>query len=737
MEPRDIARMKTDLGLMLADLRDAKGWSQQQLIDEGEVRTSRSTVANTETSRQFPDEKFWAECDQALDAEGELLAAYRQVNNAISVRKQHEAQAARARLSEQQSAWLIPNSLATSHSPDSLSEAPDGLLSRSALGDEIAEATRFASKIAAGAVASEMLEFTDLEIQRIAGSFGAISAPALAHDLGTLQRSVFALIERNRLPQQSRHLHLQAAQITGLMSHLLLDQGNYPGAESMTNVAWLCAQAAGHPDFLGWVRSVQSLIAYWNGDYPRAAALAADGMSQAENGTITVRLPGLLARAQGQMRNHEVTVEAIDAAERARTRLAENANVDDGLFTFPERKQASYASTALLSLGTSQDIPRAIEQSRRAIDLELERAGGRIASPDILAAYLDLTTAHLTSGDLDSADSTAQPVLDAPPRLRTASIRKRLGNLEAALSTKQYQRSPLALSMLQALTEERGRTAPSGTAEGQVMSSEHQSISDRAVIATSAYANDSNLRSRQRLYDFQTPVYDLPGMLLELLGDRSPEVVLDVGCGNGRYTSRFRQQFPDAAVIGIDIAPGMLFEVGEPAVVADVAQLPFASRSADVALAMHMLYHVQDVETGVQELARVIRQSGTVFASTNAIEDKAELDALWRRAAAQVLRDPNPPQRISLSRRFSLDDAPAILGRHFDSVTVHELPGTIRVTSPQPVIDHLASYESFARKSGIPFRETVKAAETLLQKHLDEHSEFTISCLGGILECRR
>jgi transcriptional regulator with XRE-family HTH domain len=105
LEPRDIARMKADLGLMLADLREAKGWTQQQLIVEGQVRTSRSTVANTETGRQFPDEKFWAECDNALDAKDALLAAYRQVAEAVQEQKRLEATAARHRLEEQRRSW--------------------------------------------------------------------------------------------------------------------------------------------------------------------------------------------------------------------------------------------------------------------------------------------------------------------------------------------------------------------------------------------------------------------------------------------------------------------------------------------------------------------------------------------------------------------------------------------------------------------------------------------------------
>ncbi|WP_155830128.1 helix-turn-helix domain-containing protein [Glycomyces tenuis] len=97
--------MKTDLGLMLAGLREAKGWTQQQLITEGQVRTSRSSVANTETGRQFPDERFWTECDRALDAEETLLVAYRQVFDALQEQKRAEAVAARQRLEDQRKLW--------------------------------------------------------------------------------------------------------------------------------------------------------------------------------------------------------------------------------------------------------------------------------------------------------------------------------------------------------------------------------------------------------------------------------------------------------------------------------------------------------------------------------------------------------------------------------------------------------------------------------------------------------
>lgn len=43
-----------------------------------------------------------------------------------------------------------------------------------------------------------------------------------------------------------------------------------------------------------------------------------------------------------------------------------------------------------------------------------------------------------------------------------------------------------------------------------------------------------------------------------LPGDFSPKNILDVGCGTGILTNLVAQKYPDAAVQGIDIAPGMV-----------------------------------------------------------------------------------------------------------------------------------------------------------------------------------
>ncbi|MFJ2516724.1 class I SAM-dependent methyltransferase [Streptomyces griseoviridis] len=261
-------------------------------------------------------------------------------------------------------------------------------------------------------------------------------------------------------------------------------------------------------------------------------------------------------------------------------------------------------------------------------------------------------------------------------------------------------------------------------------------VTDRARLAGSAYRSDRELAARQSLYRWQTPRHDLPGIVAgQLSGVRGR--VVEVGCGNGTFIQRLRADRPDLALLGLDISAGILARVPGPVAVADAARLPLAPGSADAVLALHMLYHVPDIPRAVSELSRVATPDGLVIASTNSHRDKAELDDLWRRAAGDVLGTGQGPARISLSARFFLEDAPGFLGEEFSRVETIELPGTVTVRDPEPVIAHLASYRAWADQHEAPFDATIERARTIASDHIARHGTFTVTCLSGVLVCRR
>lgn len=261
-------------------------------------------------------------------------------------------------------------------------------------------------------------------------------------------------------------------------------------------------------------------------------------------------------------------------------------------------------------------------------------------------------------------------------------------------------------------------------------------VTDRAILAGSAYRDEKDLVARQSLYQWQVPGYDLPGLVVDRLRDVRGTVA-DVGCGNGKFMKRLKEERSDLFVLGLDVSPGILDGLPRPVAVADAGQLPLRARRFDAVLALHMLYHVSDIPRAVEELARVVADDGIVIASTNSEHDKVELERLWEQAAADVLGVERGPSRISLSARFSLEKAPDYLDAAFTSVDVVKLPGVIAVPTPEPVMAHLASYRAWAAQHDVPFDATLRRAREIVERHIDHHGAFEINAFGGLLICAK
>src|SRR6185312_9117350 len=77
-----------------------------------------------------------------------------------------------------------------------------------------------------------------------------------------------------------------------------------------------------------------------------------------------------------------------------------------------------------------------------------------------------------------------------------------------------------------------------------------------------AYADDGKFRARQRLWQHQTPYFDVVDWVMGLAALEPGQRVLDAGCGNGSYLRALRERPVRAA--GLDLSPGMLRAAGHP-----------------------------------------------------------------------------------------------------------------------------------------------------------------------------
>lgn len=111
---------------------------------------------------------------------------------------------------------------------------------------------------------------------------------------------------------------------------------------------------------------------------------------------------------------------------------------------------------------------------------------------------------------------------------------------------------------------------------------------------------------------------DVVHQVVEKLGIRPGQQILDLGCGNGWATRLLAKSTPGAGAVGIDVSPGMIaraeelhsytirarYEVGR------FEELPLDDQKFDRIFSMEAMYYATDLPKALSEAHRVLKDGG-------------------------------------------------------------------------------------------------------------------------------
>lgn len=225
------------------------------------------------------------------------------------------------------------------------------------------------------------------------------------------------------------------------------------------------------------------------------------------------------------------------------------------------------------------------------------------------------------------------------------------------------------------------------------------------------YRTSANLEARLALHrECSTNPYGFQRWVFDRLGLRPGQRVLEVGCGTGALWRENAERLPAGVALTLsDRSPGMAAAARDAcrgraeARVATGAlpDLPFASDTFDVAVANHMLYHVDERPRALGELRRVLRRGGLLLATTNGAAHLRELGELMRELGLE------PP---TVSRAFSLENGAAQLRPVFARVHREDYLDRLRVTDPDLLLAYIASVGPAASAAVAVRRDEMRAA---------------------------
>ena len=193
------------------------------------------------------------------------------------------------------------------------------------------------------------------------------------------------------------------------------------------------------------------------------------------------------------------------------------------------------------------------------------------------------------------------------------------------------------------------------------------------------YASEDGLAVRR---DFRLRFREGPDAFntaFRVVAEAQPRRVLEVGCGMGNFAERVARE-TSAEVVATDLSARMVElarERGLDARVADVQELPFDDGEFDCAVANAMLYHVEDLDRALSELARVLELGGKLVAVTIGEGHMAEV---WRFVG---YRKPERP--------FSRENGAEQLARHFRAVEREDVDAQLVFPDAAAVHDYVDS----------------------------------------------
>lgn len=218
-------------------------------------------------------------------------------------------------------------------------------------------------------------------------------------------------------------------------------------------------------------------------------------------------------------------------------------------------------------------------------------------------------------------------------------------------------------------------------------------------LRNNQYQDASNLNARIQIHQrFSTNPANWFRWVFDHLDISRAANILELGCGPGLlWTNNLDRLRPDHHIYLSDFSLGMLREAYQHThtanlnfsyIVIDAQAIPLPSKSFDIVIANHMLYHIPNRPLAIKEIHRVLKPGGKLVTATNGENHMAQIDGLLSRLDPLLAARTDYAFGIS---EFTLENGNAQLTGSFIRVKRILFPGDLEVTEAEPLLAYLHS----------------------------------------------
>ena len=257
------------------------------------------------------------------------------------------------------------------------------------------------------------------------------------------------------------------------------------------------------------------------------------------------------------------------------------------------------------------------------------------------------------------------------------------------------------------------------------------------------YNSDKNLYARQALHKgFSTNKYGWENWVFDQYEFKNKDRVIEFGCGNGTTWANNRNKLPsDVKVILTDLSEGMLRATKDNLLgmeqiidfsVMDIQNIEYEDSSFDHAIANHMLYHVQNRDLAISEIARILKVDGTFHATTNSDYNMRGLKDLILNFDSRI-----DFGTFSVTKEFGLENGAEQLSKHFDSVEKVVYEDSLHLTEAKPLVNYILSLEGHINIHEIMTESRIKKFYSYLEDIISRDGSIDISKTSGMFIAKK
>lgn len=250
------------------------------------------------------------------------------------------------------------------------------------------------------------------------------------------------------------------------------------------------------------------------------------------------------------------------------------------------------------------------------------------------------------------------------------------------------------------------------------------------------YKNSNNLNVRISLHDqFSTNKTGWFNWLFKQIDFSEVNRLLEIGCGNGKLWEHRNIDLRNREIFLSDISEGMVHEVRKKlgkdynCIVADCQAIPFKDGYFDAVIANHVLFYIQNLDKGLSEIYRVLKNNGIFYCSTYGKEHMKEITELVQSFDSRVELSQN-----SLFDIFGIENGEMILKKIFKSVQFSPYNDSLIVDQAQPLVDYIMSCHGNQNEILGP---KISKFKEYVESMISKNGSITITKQAGLFICTK